>query len=90
MMNRVFGLLSLLLVFLVLAGVSAMSSEAPDGEKLTQERCAQCHNLVRVERAKDMKDRVGWERTVDRMIGKRPGLLSADERAAVINYLVKE
>ena len=71
--------------FLLFAGSAAVSSEALDGEKLYQERCSRCHGLGRVERA--TKDRAGWETTVDRMIGKRAGLLNAEERDAVVEYL---
>ncbi len=71
--------------FLLFAGTAAVSSEALDGEALYQERCSQCHGLGRVERA--TKDQAGWESTVDRMIGKRAGLLNAEERDAVVEYL---
>ncbi len=71
--------------FLLFAGTAAVSAVALDGEKLYQERCSQCHGLGRVERA--TKDQAGWETTVDRMIGKRAGLLNAEERDAVVEYL---
>lgn len=72
--------------FLLFAGTAAVSAVAPDGESLVQERCSQCHGLGRVERAS--KDQAGWETTVDRMISKRSGLLNAEERDAVVAYLV--
>ncbi|PTN32359.1 c-type cytochrome [Desulfonatronum sp. SC1] len=70
---------------LLFAGTAAVSYEALDGEKLYQERCSQCHGLGRVDRA--TKDLAAWETTVDRMIGKRAGLLNAEERDAVVEYL---
>ncbi len=73
--------------FLLFAGAAAVSSEALDGEMLYQEHCSQCHGLEQVERA--LKDRAGWETTVDRKIFRRSVLLNAEERDAVVEYLVK-
>ena len=75
--------------FLVLGGTSAMVSEALDGERLAKQRCAQCHDFGRVKSAIGKKDQAAWQVTVDRMIGKRAGLLNSEERAAVLDYLVK-
>jgi thiosulfate/3-mercaptopyruvate sulfurtransferase len=55
-----------------------------DGEKLVKERCTVCHSLDRVDKAK--KDKAGWEKTVNQMIGKGAELNDA-ERQAVIDYL---
>lgn len=86
-MNKTSIIASLALGGLLLfAGTAAVSSDALDGESLVQERCSQCHRLGRVERA--TKDQAGWETTVDRMISKRAGLLNAEEREAVVEYLV--
>ena len=71
--------------FLLFAGTAAVSAVALDGASLVEERCSQCHGLGRVEQA--AKDQAGWETTVDRMIGKRSGLLNAEERDAVVAYL---
>jgi mono/diheme cytochrome c family protein len=76
--------------FLLFAGTAAMTSEPLDGEKLAQERCTQCHGFGRVEKAMAEKDQAAWEATVDRMIGKKEGLLNADERSAVLEYLTKK
>ncbi len=68
-----------------------MTSVALDGEKLAQKRCTQCHEFGRVERAMAEKDQqAAWEATVDRMIGKREGLLNAEERLSVLGYLAKK
>lgn len=76
--------------FLVLGGTSAMVSEALDGERLARQRCTQCHGFAKVAKAMAEKDRTAWETTVDRMIGKRAGLLNSEERAAILDYLVKK
>jgi cytochrome c5 len=55
-----------------------------DGETLVGERCIVCHDLQRVDDAS--YDDVGWEATVDRMIGKGAEL-TEEEQAAVIEYL---
>lgn len=90
-MNKVFLTAALVLgVSLVFGVYSAMTQEALDGEKLIKERCGQCHDLVRVDRAKGLKDRAGWERTVDRMIAKQAGLLNVEERLVVLDSLVQK
>ncbi|WP_045222306.1 c-type cytochrome [Desulfonatronum thioautotrophicum] len=77
--------LSLLGVVLIMATV-AVSSEPLDGEQLVQDRCTQCHDLTRVER-RFGQDHAWWERTVDRMVGRRAGLLNDEERTAVLDFL---
>lgn len=68
----------------------ALTQDAPGGEALVNERCTQCHDLMRVNRVKATKDAAGWERTVDRMVSKREGLLNEAERAAVLEYLIQD
>lgn len=90
-MRKVLAVFVLILgLFLFFGSYSAMTQAAPSGEALVKERCAQCHDLVRVNRVKASKDAAGWERTVDRMISKRDGLLNAEERAAVLEYLIQK
>jgi thiosulfate/3-mercaptopyruvate sulfurtransferase len=55
-----------------------------DGEKLVKERCTVCHSLDRVHKAK--KDKTGWEKIVNQMIGNGAKLNDA-ERQAVVDYL---
>lgn len=53
-------------------------------QALVESRCSACHTLDRVQAAE--YDRAGWERTVDRMVGK--GLnLTEEEYAAIVEYL---
>ncbi|MFN2268755.1 MAG: hypothetical protein ABR533_10800 [Desulfonatronovibrio sp.] len=90
-MNRplIFSTLALggLLLF---SGTHAISKEKHDAEKLTSAKCSQCHNLERVEIARTMKDKKEWEKTVDRMISKKPGLLNDSERNTVIEFLTQD
>lgn len=77
----------LALAGLTLVGsIAVMSSAAQDGKQLVQERCTQCHDLIRIERRAG-QDEAWWERTVDRMIRKRSGLLNTEEREAVLRFL---
>ncbi len=76
-------------LFLVFGSHSAMTQAPLSGEALVNERCSQCHDLTRVNRAKATKDRAGWERTVDNKISKRDVLLNEVERTAVLEYLIK-
>lgn len=90
-MNRFRATIGLSLAGVVLiAATIAISSETQgetlDGAALVKERCIQCHDLMRVER-RSGQDRAWWERTVDRMIGKRAELLNDVERTAVLDHL---
>ena len=90
-MNRLRATLGLSMAAAVLiAATVAVSFEshgqALDGAALVKERCTQCHDLMRVERRAG-QDRAWWERTVERMAGKRTGLLSDAERNAVLDHL---
>jgi len=58
---------------------------ALDGNALVDERCTVCHTRERIDAAD--KDEAGWTETVDRMIGYG-AQLNAEERQAVIDYLV--
>lgn len=55
-----------------------------DGKALLQDRCTQCHDLNRVEKAAKSEDE--WKTTVERMVSKG-AQLDAAEQAAVIKYL---
>jgi len=59
---------------------------ALDGQALVQERCTECHNLGRVERAR--KTEAGWKANVERMV-KMGAQLSQKEQTAVIQYLAE-
>ncbi len=61
------------------------TTTALDGNALVDERCTVCHSRERIDAAD--KDEAGWTETVDRMIGNG-AQLSAEERQAVIDYLV--
>ena len=76
----------LLLGFVLVFSVAAISADAQNGEALVKERCSQCHNLDRVHRRAG-QDMPWWERTVDRMLGRRGDLLDKSERQAVLEYL---
>ncbi len=62
------------------------TGSALDGAALVAERCSVCHTTDRIDAAD--KDEAGGTTTVDRMLGKG-AQLSAEERDAVIQYLVE-
>jgi cytochrome c5 len=77
------------------APTEALATEAPateevpatlDGKSLVEERCTQCHDLGRVERAKKTEEE--WRATVERMVGKGAQLNEA-EQELVIKYLAE-
>jgi hypothetical protein len=57
-----------------------------DGKTLVEERCIQCHDLGRVERAKKTEEE--WKATVERMVGIGAQLDQA-EQELVIQYLTE-
>jgi cytochrome c5 len=57
-----------------------------DGKALVEERCAECHDLGRVERAK--KGEEEWKTTVERMVG-HGAQLSEEEQALVVQHLAE-
>ena len=57
---------------------------ALEGEALLQERCTECHDLGRVERAKRTEEE--WRTTVERMVTKGTEL-NQTEQELVIRYL---
>ena len=57
-----------------------------DGKSLLEERCTECHDLGRVERARKTEEE--WKATVERMVGKGAQLDQA-EQALVIKYLTE-
>ncbi len=90
-MNRLRATIGLSMAgVLLIAATVAVSSETRgetlDGAALVTERCSQCHDLMRVER-RSGQDLAWWERTVDRMVSKRAGLLDDVERSAVLDHL---
>ena len=60
------------------------TDEASEGARLVNSRCTRCHSLTRVDAA--MKDRAGWETTVDRMI-RNGADVSPEERETIVDYL---
>jgi len=63
---------------------SARKAGVAKPESLLDTRCAECHELTRVMKARF--DRAGWEKVVDQMV-KRGARLNVDERQVLIDYL---
>ncbi len=76
-----------LIVFLAMFSVPAPGFSAPDGKAIMEDRCGGCHGLDRI--TSKTKDRDAWQATVNRMIGKGAAL-NAEEKAALIDYLVSK
>lgn len=89
-MKERFALLILVIASLIAVqcGGSPSETETPatketpatlDGKSLLQERCTKCHDLGRVERAKETEEE--WKATVERMVGKGAQFNQAEELA---------
>ncbi len=77
------------LAVLICAGaVIAQETVNPSlsGKELVAQRCTVCHSTARIERAQQQENRAWWEGTVGLMISKG-AQLTAEERAAVVDYL---
>jgi cytochrome c5 len=69
---------------------SASTGATLNGAQLVSERCTVCHSIDRINnKIASGADRAAWEQTVDRMIS-HGAKLNADERQAVIDYLVAQ
>ncbi len=87
-------ILAVLLISVVVAGCAGRDTGSPptqgdtngavDAGELVESRCARCHNLSQVHQ---IRDKDSWPGIVSTMIGKSPGLLSENEKEAVIEYL---
>ena len=76
-----------LAVFLAMFSLPTHGFSAPDGKAVMEARCGDCHGLDRI--TSKTKDRAGWQTTVNRMISKG-ATLNAEEKAALIDYLVSK
>lgn len=77
----------ILVVFLAMFSFSAPGFSAPNGKAVMENRCGDCHGLEKVTNAS--KDSAAWQTTVNRMISKG-AKLNAEEKAALIDYLVNK
>jgi cytochrome c5 len=69
---------------------ASSTSSTLNGAQLVSERCTVCHSIDRINnKIASGADRAAWEQTVDRMIS-HGAKLNADERQAVIDYLVSQ
>jgi cytochrome c5 len=72
------------------AATPTTASAALDGAQLVSERCTVCHSIDRINnKIASGADRAAWEQTVNRMIS-HGAQLNADERQAVLDYLVAQ
>jgi mono/diheme cytochrome c family protein len=76
-----------LVVFLAMFSLSTPGFSAPDGKAVMEARCGDCHGLEKI--TSKTKDRAAWQTTVNRMISKGASL-NAEEKAALIDYLVSK
>lgn len=76
-----------LVVFLAMFSLSAPGFSAPDGKAVMESHCGSCHSLDRI--TNSSKDRAAWQSTVNRMVSKG-AMLNAEEKAALVDYLVSK
>jgi cytochrome c5 len=59
-----------------------------DGKRVFEKKCGVCHRLSLTTNRREWKPE--WREIVDRMARKRDGWISADEAAAIVDYLGSE
>jgi len=95
-------LVTIILVFTILMGLSACAPKAQptipvkpettsgsttiDGMTLLNDRCTRCHNLDRVINLKESQS--GWDRIINKMIGKG-AVLNPDQKNILFDYLTQ-
>lgn len=78
--------LALLLPPLVAVPASGADGKAGlDGKALFEKKCSACHDLSRTTNRREWKPE--WKEIVNRMVRKRDGWITAEEAAAITDYL---
>jgi len=78
--------LALLLPALLAAPAAGADGKASlDGRALFERKCSACHRLSLSTDRREWKPE--WRAIVNRMAGKRDGWISAEEAAAIVDYL---
>jgi len=78
--------LALLLPALLAVPATGADGKAPlDGKTLFRKKCGECHRLSLSTDRREWKPE--WRAIVNRMAGKRDGWISAEEAAAIVDYL---
>lgn len=81
--------LALLLAGPLGAPAGGADGKAPlDGKALFEKKCGACHRLSLTTDRREWKPE--WRQIVDRMVRKRDGWISAEEAAAIVDYLGSE
>jgi mono/diheme cytochrome c family protein len=81
--------LALLLPGLVSIPASGADGKAPlDGRTLFGTKCGECHRLSLTTDRREWKP--DWKEIVNRMARRRDGWISAEEAAAIVDYLGSE
>jgi mono/diheme cytochrome c family protein len=65
-----------------------VSASGADGKALFEKKCSVCHGLNLATGRREWKPE--WRGIVDRMVRKRDGWISAEEAAAIVDYLGSE
>lgn len=87
-MFPVFALAFLLPVLVADPAAGADGKGGLDGKALFEKKCGACHRLSLTTSRREWKPE--WKEIVDRMARRRDGWISADEAAAIVDYLGSE
>jgi len=87
-MSFAVALAFLLPVLFAAPAAGADSKGGLDGKMMFEKKCGVCHRLSLTTNRREWKPE--WREIVDRMARKRDGWISADEAAAIVDYLGSE
>lgn len=59
------------------------------GRMKTQAACSMCHSLDYIVMNSPFQNRAGWEKTVRKMVHVMGALMTAEDEAAVVDYLTR-
>ena len=79
------GLSLLLPALSALPAAGADGKAGLDGKALFDKKCSACHGLSKTTDRREWKP--DWREIVNRMVRKRDGWISAEEAAAIVDYL---
>jgi len=69
------------------ADESSVTLAAGDGVERVQASCAMCHSLDYIVMNSPFQDRAGWDKTVTKMVKVMGAPLTAEDTAAIVDYL---
>lgn len=72
------------------AGEESIRLKDASGREITSARCVICHSLDYIPMNAGVMDRVGWEKSIRKMIDRFGAPVSDDEARQILDYLAQQ